>query len=106
MITEIVEKFLQFNKEDVERIAKDDLEMAFISNYIKNNYDCKEYTVHYATTLFLSGGGITDMYLIAINNSIMVRYIEIVNDRRIYINTGNMDIARQRILKLLGGQLK
>lgn len=105
MITEIVEKFLQFNKEEVEKIAKDDLEMAFISNYIKNNYDCKEYTVHYATTLFLSDDIITDIYLIAINNSI-VRYIEIVNERRVYINTGNMDIARQRIVKLLGGWLK
>ena len=34
--------FLTFNLEEVEQMSKDDLEMAFIFNFIKNNIKLKK----------------------------------------------------------------
>lgn len=94
--------FLTFNLEEVEQMSKDDLEMAFIFNFIKNNYSCKECKVHYATTLFLAGGITTDVYLIEIYD-VIVRYIEIVNDRRVYFNTDNILLGKERVKMFLDG---
>ena len=97
--------FLCFNNKEIDDMSKDDLEMAFISNYIKNNYSCKEFKVYYATTLYMCDDITTDLYLIEIYG-VIVRYIEIVDDRRLYCNTDNILLANQRIENILGGILK
>lgn len=101
-MNEIIKKynFLTFGMKEIEMMVDDDLQMAYIYNYIKNVYkDCK-YKVHYwSTYLFLSKGTPIDLYLIEING-VIVRYIELTNNNIKY-QTYNMTLAKQRIKKVL-----
>lgn len=98
--------FLMFSKEEVEQMGRDDLKMFFVSNYIENNYTCKNCKIYYATSLFLRANITTDIYLIVLDNEI-VRYIEIVDKSRIFYNTDNITVAKERVKRILdGGWLK
>lgn len=100
-MNEIIKEFLTFEKEEVDMLVDDDLQFAYLYNYIKNVYKDCEYKVHYRQTyLFLSSRILDDLYLIEING-VIVRFIEITNNSNIKHNTSNMTLAKQRIKKVL-----
>ena len=98
-MVDIIKKynFLTFEKEEIEMLVDDDLQMAYLYNYIKNVYKDCEYKVHYRKG-YLSPSN--DLYLIEIYG-VFVRFIEITNNMNIKYNTYNMMLAKQRIKKVL-----
>lgn len=101
-MNEIIKKynFLTFNKEEIERMSEDDLQMGYIYNYIKNNYKYLEHKVYYTSHLSNPNSSIYDLFLIEENGNI-IRYIEIVNNCNIKQNTNNMTLALERIRAIL-----
>lgn len=96
-MTNIIKKlnFLTFEKEEIEMLADDDLQMAYIYNYIKNVYKDCDYKVYYLLTYFETS---VEFYLIEING-VIVRFIEIANSNIRY-NTCNMTLAKQLLKRL------
>ena len=100
---DIIKKFgfLTFEKEEIEMLVDDDLQIGYLYNYIKNVYKDCEYKVYYrGSYLSLSQGVPIDLYLIEIYG-VIVRFIEISNNVNIKYNTCNMVLAKKQIKKVL-----